>query len=129
MQHANAIAIHNSQWPMAVPTSSAATTQHRCRIGIADDAAFFFYYADNLHLLKEAGAELVPFSPLSSAQLPPNLDGLYFGGGYPELHAAKLESNESLRKDVLSVFAECGGLMYLADTLIAGRDDPTPQKM
>ena len=99
----------------------------RCRLGIAEDAAFCFYYSDNLHLLVQAGAELVPFSPLSDKRLPPGLDGLYIGGGYPELHAEALERNTSIRQDIKSfcdsgatVFAECGGFMYLADQIYVG---------
>lgn len=105
--------------------------QSTCRIAIAEDAAFCFYYRDNLHLLQMAGAELVPFSPLSTPHLPPNLDGIYMGGGYPELHAEQLEKNASLRKDIKSfseaggvIFAECGGFMYLADKFYCGKDEP-----
>ncbi len=92
-----------------------------CRIGIALDQAFHFYYDENLRLLKEAGAQLVEFSPLSATRLP-DVDGLYLGGGYPEVHADVLASNESLRREILAfcktgrpVYAECGGLMYLCD--------------
>lgn len=95
------------------------------RIGIARDQAFCFYYQDNLDLLSECGAELVEFSPVNDACLPDNLDGLYFGGGYPELHAAALEANGSMRSAVshfaLSgrpVYAECGGFMYLTEMVI-----------
>jgi len=101
-----------------------------CRIGIAEDEAFCFYYRDNLHLLCLAGAELVPFSPLTSHHLPPALDALYIGGGYPELHAQKLENNQTLRNDIRSfchaggaIFAECGGLMYLSDTLLLSKTE------
>lgn len=114
------------QHPILRPEPSST----RCRIGIAEDEAFCFYYMDNLHLLKLAGAELVPFSPISSSHLPPALDGLYLGGGYPELHARKLEENKSLRDDIKSfcmakgcVFAECGGLMYLSKVLLVAKDE------
>lgn len=90
------------------------------RIGVARDRAFCFHYPENLRLLEAAGAELVEFSPLEDRRLPSNLDGLYLGGGYPELHAEKLAANESLREDVklraeagMPVYAECGGFMYL----------------
>ncbi|MEC8422849.1 MAG: cobyrinate a,c-diamide synthase, partial [Myxococcota bacterium] len=96
----------------------------RARIGLAMDDAFHFYYLDNLDLLREAGAELVPFSPLADTQLPANLDGLIFGGGYPEEHAAALAENRDFRSAVLEfarsgrpVYGECGGLMYLGDAL------------
>jgi cobyrinic acid a,c-diamide synthase len=98
-------------------------TARRVRIGVARDAAFHFYYADNLDLLEEAGAELVPFSPLTDARLP-NVDGLYLGGGYPEEHAAALTANASMRASIRAfaeaggtIYAECGGLMYLGDAL------------
>jgi len=99
-----------------------------CRIGIAEDEAFCFYYRDNLHLLHLAGAELVPFSPLTSKDLPPSLDAIYIGGGYPELHSHRLQENKQLRRDIRSfchaggaIFAECGGLMYLSDTLLVSK--------
>jgi cobyrinic acid a,c-diamide synthase len=96
----------------------------RPRIAVAWDAAFAFYYADNLALLRESGAELVFFSPLEAA-VPPACDGIYLGGGYPELHAAGLSANEPLRRalaaairDGLPTYAECGGLLYLCESLV-----------
>ena len=90
------------------------------RIGVARDAAFCFYYADNLELLEAAGAQLVYFSPLSDRCLPENLAGLYFGGGYPELHARTLADNRRLRQTIqdlsrmkMPIYGECGGFMYL----------------
>ena len=103
----------------ALPEARTAASQARCRIGIALDDAFHFYYEENLHLLETAGAELVPFSPITSAHLPA-VDGLYLGGGYPELFAAQLAANSSLRNEVRSfaqsdrpIYAECGGMMFL----------------
>ena len=94
------------------------------RLGVARDRAFCFYYPENLELLAEAGAELVPFSPLDDRELPPGLHGLYLGGGYPELYAGPLAANAGLRQAVydfaaagLPIYAECGGLMYLAQEI------------
>ena len=93
----------------------------RCRIGLAFDEAFHFYYDDNLRRLESLGAELVRFSPIHDAHLP-DVDGLYFGGGYPEVYAVDLSRNLSMRQDVASfaeahgpIYGECGGLMYLSD--------------
>jgi cobyrinic acid a,c-diamide synthase len=97
----------------------------RARIGIALDEAFCFYYQDNFDSLRQAGAELVFFSPLRDPL--PSIDGLYFGGGYPELHLPILESarcTQELKKAAeggLPVYGECGGLMYLARNIEAGK--------
>ncbi len=92
----------------------------RVRVGVARDAAFCFYYPENLELLEAAGAQLVYFSPLTDRRLPADLDGLYFGGGYPELHAATLADNRSLLREIrhmsemnMPIYGECGGFMYL----------------
>jgi cobyrinic acid a,c-diamide synthase len=94
------------------------------RIGVARDEAFCFYYRDNLDFLKQCGAQLVYFSPLRDTNLPEDLDGLYFGGGYPELFAPQLEKNGLMKRAVKQfaleggvIFAECGGLMYLGKKL------------
>jgi cobyrinic acid a,c-diamide synthase len=97
----------------------------RARIGVARDRAFCFYYEDNLDLLRECGAELVEFSPMKDAALPAGLDGLYFGGGYPELHAEALAANDAMRAAAADfvahdgpVYAECGGFMYLTEGIV-----------
>jgi cobyrinic acid a,c-diamide synthase len=98
----------------------------RVSIAVARDAAFQFYYEENLELLREAGARLIFWSPIADGE-PPDADGLYFGGGYPELHAEALADNGSCRKAVRAfvdrggpLYAECGGLMYLAEALEDG---------
>ncbi|MDO5702133.1 MAG: cobyrinate a,c-diamide synthase [Lachnospiraceae bacterium] len=95
----------------------------RGRIGLADDEAFCFMYEDNIKVLEDAGAEIVRFSPLHDQRLP-DVDGLILPGGYPELHAARLEENDSMRRDIrlaakngMPVLAECGGFMYLQQKL------------
>ncbi len=94
------------------------------RIGIADDAAFNFYYQDNLDLLEDHGAELVRFSPVNDHRLPDSLDALYLGGGYPELHAGQLSANTTMKDSIrqaveggMPLLAECGGFMYLCDAI------------
>ena len=91
---------------------------------MARDEAFCFYYEDSLDLLGRMGAELVPFSPLADAALPADVHGLYLGGGYPELYAARLAENETMRASVrasvargLPCIAECGGFMYLTESI------------
>ena len=98
---------------------------------MARDEAFCFYYEDNLDLLKSLGAKLIFFSPLHDDTLPKDLDGILFGGGYPELYLKELEENESMRNSVKSAIenkmpslAECGGFMYLHDTIFDSEKKP-----
>lgn len=92
------------------------------RVGVAMDEAFCFYYPENLEVLREFGAEIVPFSPLRDSL--PDADAFYIGGGYPELYAAQLEANVSLREALgdavrhgSPLYAECGGLLYCLEQL------------
>jgi len=102
----------------------ARDNQHRMvRIGVAEDQVFCFYYPDNLELLEAAGAELVKFSPLNDRVLP-DVDMLYLGGGYPELHGKELADNVSMRAAIRqfaerggTIYAECGGMMYLTQAI------------
>ncbi|MEW6770515.1 MAG: cobyrinate a,c-diamide synthase [Bacillota bacterium] len=96
----------------------------RVRIAVARDAAFSFYYPENLELLEAFGAELAFFSPLADRKLPPGTAGLYLGGGFPEVFAEELAANASLRREVeaavaagMPTVAECGGLIYLCETI------------
>jgi cobyrinic acid a,c-diamide synthase len=102
----------------------SAPVGSRVRIGVARDVAFSFYYPENLEGLEQAGAELVFVSPTADEELPA-LDALYIGGGFPEIYAAELAANRAFRSalrrriaDGLPVWAECGGLMYLAQELL-----------
>ena len=101
----------------------ARTGQGPVRIGIARDAAFCFYYADDLEALERAGAELMFFNALQDARLP-EVDGLFIGGGFPETQMAQLEANSGLRHEIrdaiergLPTYAECGGMMYLCRSI------------
>ena len=102
---------------------SARPQPKRVRLGVARDRAFQFYYPENLDRLRAAGADLIFWSPTEDTTLP-EVDGLYIGGGYPELYARALADNAGMREAVRRfaaanrpVYAECGGLMYLAATL------------
>jgi cobyrinic acid a,c-diamide synthase len=112
-----------------LPDSNAGSADARSRpvpdvrIAIARDAAFGFYYPDDLEAFADAGAELIPFSTLSDTRLP-DADGLFLGGGFPETHLAALSENPGLLSDIrqaleagMPAYAECGGLMYLARTI------------
>lgn len=94
-------------------------------VAVARDAAFCFYYPENLELLEAAGGEVVPFSPLKDTELPADTRLIYLGGGYPELHAAALADNEPLKDAIRrfqrtggTIYAECGGLMYACRELV-----------
>lgn len=100
------------------------------RIGVARDAAFCFYYEDNLDVLRQNGCDIQFFSPVTDAA-PPDVDGLYLGGGYPELFAAALSENVSMRRSVynlctsgMPIYAECGGFMYLCRKLVTADSRP-----
>lgn len=111
----------------------AMDTGKKIRLGLARDRAFCFYYEDNLDLLRRAGAEIIEFSPLADSHLPDNLDGIYLGGGYPELYGEQLAKNRTMLDDIRAwsaagkpLYAECGGFMYLTEGLtdVEGRFFP-----
>jgi cobyrinic acid a,c-diamide synthase len=96
----------------------------RVRLAVAQDEAFCFYYQDNLDLLSELGAEIVPFSPIHDTCLPEGISGLLLGGGYPELYAKQLAANTALKEQIaraiqssMPYLAECGGFMYLHEEM------------
>ena len=109
--------------PPALP-ARAETPPARVRIAVAQDEAFCFTYAETLEAFRDAGAEVVFFSPLRDTALPENIGGLYLPGGYPELHAKELSGNTSLLREIkqkiesgLPTAAECGGFLYLGQSL------------
>lgn len=99
--------------------------KNRVTIAVAKDEAFNFYYQDNMDILSHLGARIVAFSPLRDRELPNGIDGVYIGGGFPELFASALSKNKSLKRSIyqraeegLPIYAECGGLMYLVKYLM-----------
>lgn len=104
-------------------------------IAVARDKAFCFYYPDNMDMLKKFGAKIVEFSPLKDDRLPENIDGIYFGGGYPEVFAGQLSKKTALLREIrekslsgMPIYGECGGFMYLCRTL-SGMEDPREYTM
>lgn len=117
------LAISATNIPLPAPPAQATFAQPKIRVAVARDAAFGFYYTDDLDALAAAGAELIPFDTLKDAQLPP-CDALFIGGGFPESFLEELAANTRLRGDIrkaiesgLPTYAECGGLMYLAQSI------------
>jgi cobyrinic acid a,c-diamide synthase len=108
---------------IAAPQPVMRNDGRTVRIGVAQDPAFCFYYPDNLELLEAEGAELVKFSPLND-QILPDVEMLYLGGGYPELHGEVLACNVTMRTAIRkfaerggTIYAECGGMMYLTQAI------------
>ncbi len=111
----------------AVNKASAPKGGSPVKIGVARDSAFCFYYEDNLDIIRRAGGEVVYFSPLGDDDLPGNLDGIYLGGGYPELYGSELAANTSMisrirrwSQEGRPLYAECGGFMYLTEGIDDG---------
>ncbi len=118
--------------PPSFPTVIHRSEQRNpdVRIYVAHDEAFCFHYEDNHRILRESGAELHFFSPIHDTGIPDDADGLIFWGGYPELHAAALAGNESLKRNIrekhdrgLPIYAECGGFMYMLERLVDQRGE------
>lgn len=116
---------HTADGPCATPAPAPNSTPRPkdIRIGVARDAAFGFYYPDDLEAFEAAGAEVVPFDCLEDTALP-DVDGLFIGGGFPETQMAALEANQTMLASIrtaidggLPTYAECGGLMYLSRSL------------
>ena len=123
---ANIITIANSAPELytRIENPGVAELPPMVRIGVAQDEAFSFYYPESLAVLKNMGAEIIPFSPLNDTQLPV-VDGLLFGGGFPEMFVNQLASNVSMRQSIyeacqhgMPIYAECGGFMYLSKKII-----------
>ena len=118
------VALAESAAPLAVTEPAVmAENKYACRIGVAKDEAFSFYYPASLKVLEKMGAQIVPFSPLHDEKLPA-VDGVLIGGGFPEMFAAQLAANISLRQELkalatdgLPILAECGGYMYMMESL------------
>ena len=115
------------------PFPSLETGHESVRIALAQDEAFSFYYPDTLNLLRRAGAELVPFSPLHDSVLPEHIAGMYIGGGFPEEYAHGLAGNEGMRAAIgrllqqgIPCYAECGGLMYLCQSIRVASGEELP---
>ncbi len=111
-------------------TNSTHKSPVKARIGVAQDEAFSFYYPESLDIFKKLGAEIVPFSPINDTELP-QVDGLLFGGGFPEMFVKELTNNKGMRQSIqqacqagIPVYAECGGFMYLTKQIIDFNGQP-----
>ncbi|MCX5774142.1 MAG: cobyrinate a,c-diamide synthase [Fusobacteria bacterium] len=114
----------NVEIPLQYLVETISHQKYKCRIAVARDKAFSFHYQYNLDCLERLGAELVYFSPINDKALPYNIDGIYLGGGFPEVFASELSANTALINQIktvadngMPIYAECGGLMYLCEDL------------
>ena len=117
------IALAQSASPMTIKEKNSPSTQRQVKIAVAKDEAFSFYYPESLSELERAGAELTFFSPLKDSSLP-TADGLIFGGGFPEIFAKQLAENIAMKESIkkaacanIPIYAECGGFMYLTESI------------
>ncbi len=122
---------------MTVPPRPApqplATATTKLTMAIAQDAAFYFYYRENIALMEAKGIVFKPFSPLRDSAVPDGVAGIYIGGGYPELHLATLSDNAAMKQSIralaeagMPIYAECGGLMYLTEQIVDGSGTAFP---
>lgn len=116
--------IPRSVFPAVSVEDKAVKVGNGPLIAVALDRAFCFYYEENLDMLRSFGARIIPFSPIKDKKLPEGAQGIYIGGGYPEMFASALDRNASMRADIkraalsgLPIYAECGGLMYLGKSI------------
>lgn len=122
---ATGIRSQKSEVAKPAPSPHSLVSRH-ARLAVAYDEAFSFYYQDNLDIFSALGVEICYLSPLKDEKLPDGIDGLYIGGGYPEVYAEALEKNISLRMEIhklieegLPVYAECGGMIYLSQGILS----------
>lgn len=118
------IKIANSAQELGIIKTEVNVNAKNIRLAVARDKAFCFYYRENLEALKQAGVELVDFSPILDSHLPDNINGILLGGGYPENYLEELSGNESIKGEIkaamkkgMPILAECGGFMYLNNTI------------
>ncbi len=118
-----ATTLSKEEEPATLALSVTPSLPYNLRIAVANDLAFGFYYPDDLEAIRHSGATIIPFDTLRDEKLP-NCDGLFIGGGFPETQASELSANVSLREDIkkcikqgMPTYAECGGLMYLSQSL------------
>ncbi len=109
------------------PQTKPKPSSKKVRLAVAYDEAFSFYYQDNLDMLEARGAELCRFSPLKDQRLPDGIEGIYLGGGYPEVYAEILDRNIPIKEEIrrlaedgLPIYAECGGMIYLSQGILSG---------
>lgn len=114
-------------------TIKATKSKQPLKLGLAKDAAFNFYYEENIELLRACGVEIIEFSPMTDDHIPNNLNGLYLGGGFPEKFAKKLSENQTMIESIRAfvdtggmIYGECGGLMYLTNEIIDFEDKKFP---
>ncbi len=128
--------LRGEDWSHPGPTArtiKSPVREDRVRVAVARDRAFSFYYEDNFDLLRECGADLIEFSPLSDERIPDGVDAIYLGGGYPEIYPQALSENNGLLAQIRSfaangkpIYAECGGMMYLAESLTTLNNESFP---